>query len=66
MKECEKSMAQGTNRGVAEKQGTDVRNPLHEQITVVILFCYELAWLSSKLKYGFPTHRKEDECRGLS
>ena len=36
-------MAQGTNRGVAEKQGTDVRNPLHEQITVVILFCYELA-----------------------
>ena len=43
MKECEKSMAQGTNRGVAEKQGTDVRNPLHEQITVVILFCYELA-----------------------
>ena len=57
-------MAQSASRGVAEKQGTEVRNPLHEQITIEILFCYELVWLSSKSKYGFPTHRKEDECRG--
>ena len=35
-------MAQSTSRGVAEKQGTEVRNPLHEQITIEILFCYEL------------------------
>ena len=36
------ALAQGTNRGAAEKQGTEIRKPLHEQITVVILFCYEL------------------------